>query len=506
MYQLYRERPWLVICMIIANIALSAWCIYLDPVINFDGVIYLAVAELFLQGKYALAFDYYSWPFYSMFIAATAKLLMLDTETAAYVFNTLMATSLTLAFVCLVAELSNNNKRIILIAVAIVLLFPSISKYRSFVIRDFGYLSCYLWSLYFILRYCVSWKKSHFAGWLIFAGLSSLFRFEGIVFILIAPYFLFLFGGTGIQHRKKLLVGLSLAIVSLASVLLFWYLNDKYTDSVEFAKQSGKDISGLFDLFAANIQHRLGDQELSVVNTVGLVFSSVWDVVYELLRRMAVFYLLLAVYGYFKGDVLKGELLRKIWATFLFANLAILIGFSLTNNFIVSRYTMASALTLLLLVPATLYQTLSYLKSASLAKRAGATLVAALLLVVSIEGLDVRTKKRHIQDVGVWVKENIPEDAKIYSNDKLVIYYADRDVATNLDHLYSLDIMTRFIKTNEIITLDYVIIVGQKKNHWEDVMRQTLSYKFGHPLKEFYSEKGRFAFVFKVDKKAPKTP
>ena len=83
MYQLYRDRPWFVFCIVVASIVLSAWCIYADPVINNDGVTYLAIADLFIKGNWLEAFDAYSWPFYSLFIAITAKLLFVDVGTAA---------------------------------------------------------------------------------------------------------------------------------------------------------------------------------------------------------------------------------------------------------------------------------------------------------------------------------------------------------------------------------------------------------------------------------------
>ncbi len=105
MYKLSRERPFLVLAIVAANILLSFWCIYNDPVINNDGVIYLALAKYFQQGAWHAAFDFYSWPYYSIFIAGTAKLLFIDVETAAYLLNAVLATSLTLAFVSIVSEL-----------------------------------------------------------------------------------------------------------------------------------------------------------------------------------------------------------------------------------------------------------------------------------------------------------------------------------------------------------------------------------------------------------------
>ncbi|MEM7358463.1 MAG: hypothetical protein AAF431_05175 [Pseudomonadota bacterium] len=499
MYQLYRDRPLLVLSMIFANILLSAWCLYLDPVINFDGVTYLSVAQLLLDGKTAAAMEYYSWPFYSIFIAAVAKLFALDVEMAAHVLNTLLATSLTLAFVCIVADLSNNNRRIILIAMVVILLFPSITKYRSFIIRDFGYLSCYLWSLFFIFRFCATANKKHLIGWLVFAALSSLFRFEGIVFVLIAPYFLFLFGNTNFPHRKKILTALS-AVISIASIaLLFWYVNDKYMDSVEAAQIAGRDIQGLSDLFLANIQQRLGEQPLSLMAILGLSFSSTGEVSYELLRRMAVFYAIFAVVAYMRAYVFREPLPRKIWFIYLVANLLMLIGFSIFNNFLVSRYTMASALTLLILAPFTIDRLISLLGDVNFKAKLATWFMLAVLILVSIEGLDVRTKKNYIKEAGQWVAENLPSDAHIYSNDKLVIYYAGRDSQTLMDRLYSLDLFNLFFETNEIKTFDYLVLIGEQDEIYSDTMRQTLAYKYGFPIKTFYADEGRYAFIYTTD-------
>ncbi|NND01001.1 MAG: hypothetical protein HKN85_12535 [Gammaproteobacteria bacterium] len=484
--------------MIIANIGLTLWCLYLDPVINFDGVIYITIAQLFMDGEIASAFDYYSWPFYSLFIAATAKLLFIDLESAALVLNTLLATSLTLAFVCIVAELSRNNRRIIIIAMALILFFPSISKYRSFVIRDFGYLSCYLWSLYFIFRYCTTLKKSHLIGWLVFAGLSSLFRFEGIVFMLIAPYFLILFGATTMPNRKTIMATLSVAIITISVALLFWYINDKYMDSVENALLAGKDIQNLGDLFFANIQERLGDRELNPLSFLGLLAANTGDVAYELIRRMAVLYFIFVIYAYMKGLALRDVLLRRIWLIYVVANLLMLVGFSLSNNFIVSRYTMASALTLLILAPFAINHFIDSTRSAGISTKIAAGFAVLVLGLVSAEGLDVRTDKVFIKSAGLWMKENIPEDATIYSNNKLAVYYADRGVEANLDQLYNLDLLELFMNTGQIYSYDYVVLIGNRGHYFEDLMRQTLWYKFGKPDNIIYGKDGDYAFIFSI--------
>ena len=97
------------------------------------------------------------------------------------------------------------------------------------------------------------------------------------------------------------------------------------------------------------------------------------------------------------------------------------------------------------------------------------------------------------------MKENLPQDARIYSNNKLAVYYADRGVEANLDILYSLDILNLFIKTNEIRTYDYIAIVANTNNYQENLARQTLGYHFGKPLKVFSGENSNNLFVFSTE-------
>ncbi len=501
MYQLYRDRPLLVLCLILANIALSFWCLKFDPIINNDGITYLAIAQMMLDGSWNEAFGYYSWPYYSFFIAAIAKLFFLDIESAAYLLNTLFVTSLTLAFVCIVGELSNNNRRIILIAMLVILLFPSITKYRSFIIRDFGYLSCYLWSLYFIFRFCNTLNKSHLIGWLVFAALSCLFRFEGIAFLLIAPYFLFLFTARRVPHRRTILSVLSIAIAAISVSLIIWYVNDKYASMIEMAQASGKNVNNVTDLFLENLKTKLGGQELTAISYTGVIIANVGDVAYELIRRMAVFYFLFALYAYLKNHVFKTMLMKRIWLVYVITNFMVLVGFSLYNNFLVSRYTMATALTLLILSPFVIDQLIRAFKNTSMVKRVASIIAIGMLSLASLEGLDVRTKKTHIKTAGQWIANELPSDAKIYSNDRLIAYYAEPDVAANLNETYNNLQLRTYLDSGHIKTYDYIAHSVSPKSKLEDIYRQTLAYNFGRPINIIEgNEEKRAVYIFKVDR------
>lgn len=500
MYQLYRDRPFLLLCMILANIALSLWCLNVDPVINNDGVTYLNLAQMMLDGQWSRAFEVYSWPYYAAFIAATAKITFLGVENAAFLLNTVLATSLTLAFVCIVGELSNNNRRVILIAMLVILFFPSITKYRSFIIRDFGYLSCYLWSLYFIFRFCNSLDKRYLVGWLFFAALSCLFRFEGIAFLLVAPYFLVLFTATKIPHRRLVMIALSATLVVVSAGLAIWYITDKYAGLIEIARASGKDVHNVFDLFLLNTQNKLGGGQLTTFSYIGIIFSDLGTVAYELIRRMSVFYFFFALYAYIKNIGFKNKLIKRVWLVYVLSNVCLLVAYSLYNNFLVSRYTMASALTLLLLSPFVIDRMLNGFKSFNFAKRGIAAFVILLLTVTSVEGLDVRTKKSHIKEAGLWLKQHLPDDSRIYSNDPLIIYYAGRGHNERLNDAYTTLQLESHINSKHLHSFDYVALSIKPNDYHEDLARQTLGYNYGEPERIINGVGERRVFIFKIRK------
>ena len=163
-----------------------------------------------------------------------------------------------------------------LIALIVVVLFPSITKYRALIIRDFGYLALYLWSLYFLLLFCKQPKKQYLIGWIILAATSCLFRFEGIAFLIVAPYFLVLFIGQDLQHRRAILLGSAVGLFAAAVGLLSWYVQSKYSASIIEAGRAGLEVSSLKDLFYYNLSHRYGDEVLTPLRLIHGVSWNHW--------------------------------------------------------------------------------------------------------------------------------------------------------------------------------------------------------------------------------------
>lgn len=161
---------------------------------------------------------------------------------------------------------------------------------------------------------------------------------------------------------------------------------------------------------------------------------------------------------------------------------------------------MATALTLLIFAPFTIDYILSSFEKSNLIKKLGFSTLLILLVLVSLEGLDVRTNKRHVKEAGAWVAKNLLYYSRVYSNDKIAMYYARPNADDNLNYLYSSDTMKKYIDTKEHQRFDYFILVGED-DYLEDLMRQNLWYRFGEPVKMFKGEGMKFAFIYKLNRR-----
>ena len=484
MPQLFRSQPTIIFCIVMMNIILSLWCIYADPIINNDAVTYLAVAQKLVDGQWAETFKYYSWPFYSILIAVTAKSFFIEVTNAAYLLNTFFGILISLAFVSIVKDLSKGNTAIVLISLVIILFFPSINKYRSFIIRDFGYLACYLWSFYFIVRFCSTQNKKYLFHWFICAALSCLFRFEGIIFLFIVPYFLFLFTATKFPNRRKIIFSLSVAILILFAAIGFWYLNNKYDAVISIANVMGDEVSGLLDLFFSNINQNFEGEKLTFFTYVKIFASNTFDVFYQLLRRMSIIYFFLAIYAYLVKLSLQDPLLKRMWLIYIATNLIILISFSFYNHFLVSRYTLATSLTLLLITPFAIQNLINKSLNARGPIKAATLLVGLLLIIEAIDKLNIENKKEYIRTSGDWLSQNTLDNVKLYSNNRLIIHYADKGPDSNLDDMYSYNMLIRNLDFMKLQDYEYVVYATISSFKLDTLAQQRLSEEYGDLIKE----------------------
>lgn len=491
-----RHQYRFILAIIIANVLLSALSVNLNTTINNDGITYLAMSELFLSGDWETARSYYSWPFYPLLIAGVSKLLSIDVTLAAHSLNTLMATSLTLAFVAIVDELSEGSQRTLIIAALIVLFFPSITKYRAYIIRDFGYLSFYLWSLFFVLRFCRTKTKTDLIGWFCTALASCVFRFEGIILMFVVPYFFFVFFGFKHKHNKTILASITIATLTIIGAIAYVYLQEKYDATVRMAQLAGRDIDNIFDLFIHNVQNQSEQHINSASNLIGPVFHNIINVFDDLIRRMAGIYFVICVAALVTGVALKNGLRRRIWLVFVLVNLGVLLAFSLINNMTVNRYTLATCLTLLPLAPIAIDHWLNNIDRYSSIKKGLIYAAIVLAILVSTKNLDVRSDKDHLATAGSWINRNLDLQATFFSNTRKVIYYADLGPKTNFAERYTNARMQEHLSSGQINAFDFIALAHNPEENEEVFFHHQLNEFFGAPIKILTGDRNRSVMIY----------
>ena len=205
----------------LASIVLSAWCLFLDNVINSDGVVYLRTAELLSNGDWQTALSSYKWAFYSFLIAGVQLITGLSFEYSANALNAALTALAVAVFLSLVGELGADRK-ILIAAVVVVLLFPGLNRYRAFIIRDAGYIAFYLLALLLFIKDLKQPRPALRLGWLASIFVATLFRIEGFIFLVALPLVRQWQLSTGAAARAALLAGSVGAALLMFGALAWW--------------------------------------------------------------------------------------------------------------------------------------------------------------------------------------------------------------------------------------------------------------------------------------------
>ena len=205
---------------IAASILISIWSVFADPVINQDGVHYLLAAGDFTRGDFAAGLSLFKWPAYALLIALISKVTPLGVEASAHLLNALFFASLVGAFLVTVRQLGGTRTTLICAAL-VLLLFPSLNKFRPFIIRDAGYLSFYMWSLVFLLQHAQTRDSKSLIFGLALLGVAGLFRVEAFALAAMIPLMLFGIRAQSTWHKRAYwLAGATLTgVVSIGLVL-----------------------------------------------------------------------------------------------------------------------------------------------------------------------------------------------------------------------------------------------------------------------------------------------
>ncbi|MGH1539211.1 MAG: hypothetical protein ACRBHB_02205 [Arenicella sp.] len=465
-----RKNRLIIILTAIASYLLSAWAVHVDPVVNMDAILYLSAAEEFSQGSAANAMVIYRWPFYPALISGLQILTGSSTVAAAHTLNAILTIFCVTAFLSCVHALG-GSRRTMIIAALVILLFPSINKYRPFIIRDIGFLACYLWAIYFYIKTIIQQKLLPLVmASLVMLG-AILFRLEAIATLIIMPCYLFY-----LRSQTKLWRAVWFLLIVGASVCLFAGL------TVWLFGESAVDIQhgGSYLTFFANSVNHAAENLWFKINIIGtkvltplsadfapliLIIAVLLMTAYEPLRRLTFIHAFFAWYAIKRDFVLDEPDLRKAAYALCLIQIGLIAIFAAINMYLVSRHTLALVLTILLASPFGIE--IFYLRwrhKDPSSPRWLFPLFAAFILAIGVHKLfDLKTDKLSVIDSGQWINENIAADQRVYSNNALLLHYAKRKPAHfNLE--YSWQEADYFMQTGSIFDFHYVIFDISKNN------------------------------------------
>lgn len=410
------------------SLTLSAWGAFAQFIPNPDAMFYLRAAELFADGRWHEAAEVYRWPFYSLIIGVVVALTGAPALISAQIVNALLDMATALAFVQLVAKLAGDDRRIAFWAAFFILLHPRLIQLRPVIIRDHGFLTFFVLALYLLV---LDLRSPH---WLLKLGTAlaivaaGLFRLEAALLLLLVPAF-YLFDRFS-SAAGKITVVLGVLFISLLLVpgYTLWNFMGSY---------SSTSIAALLDVWSTQIEglfrstQALIDQfqkllppgrNVGGLAYMGAVVAITTDIV---LRALTVPIAVLAILAFVPHRLLPG-FASSFVGWFAWWQLPLLLTFMAFALFLDWRYAMAFAL--LAGIPAVF--TLEKAAGDALAqgKLAKVLFGAAMLAIVIpfVLAFPRPSKLSYLRDAAYWIRDNVPAQARVITNDARIAYYSGR--------------------------------------------------------------------------------
>lgn len=429
--ELYKTDKWLLFVAIIISLLLSVWANIADNVVNNDGIEYLKSARAMLDGDWAAAVQTYKWPFYSAIIAFTSAVSGLSLTISAYVVNAISYVWLVLAFISLV-RLLGGGRSTLWFAALIILAFPAINKFRPYLIRDPAFLALFLSACYAFFLYIKTGLTRYNIIAIACFMVGALFRLEGLIYLFVSQGYLL--GRHFFAYDQRWLRVIALMVLSLLLLVFVSWWRFSPTEGLGYASvftQPVQFIEAAWQQAFEEINFRLAVIEDHILvgyshsySGVVLFWSAASIVMLKLIHSLYYLYFILVYIAWRKGLLFPEKRLYRPWRFLILIALFILFGFVLAEWFLADRYPITVALLLLLAVPFLLASWYDNIRAGHSHRMFW--LVLALVVLSGIKSLDLSTKKHYLKVAADWMQQNLPDDASVYTNNRILEHYFGR--------------------------------------------------------------------------------
>lgn len=485
------------------SILLAAWMQHIQHGwINPDSILYFEQAKLFAHGKWAAGAKVFEWPLYGLLIAFTHLLSSLSIHASAQLLNMLFFGIATASFIKIIHL--TGGKNITLLIGALIL---SSSQYivgdaLEMLLRDVGFWGFFLASLVFFIKYHQTYRFSDALLWQFFAIIATLFRIEGIMYLIGLPLTLLWTTGQTLHTRTRhylsanilnifILLGAIVITITFKSITMdtFGRVNELFNINIY------TELVKLFHERAEVMANQVLGQYLDGFAAQGLLLTFLYVVTAKAVSATGFINTTLAVFAIKNRNKL---LLNKASFTVL-ASVATIATINasliITKVFVLSsRYIVPLAFTLMVFASIFLAHLIKQ-NSSRKEKVFIAALVFIMLLGLVKNILPKKDGYNYLQDSISWLKENNLNSKKTFFNEARLRHYAGERFTKVLPGTKPFDIHNLY-KNGDIYEYPLLVIQSSKKKPYsENYVKENLpEYK---EVKRFFSRKNKkFVIVY----------
>ncbi len=415
--------------IVAASVVLSIWLMLIDPVINWDAILYLRTAEAYLQEGLLTSFTLFDRPFLSILIGLLHRVSGLSLLHSGLLLSTVFYAILSTAFVSIV-RLLGGDRRVQIIAAVIILSHPLLAQGRDSIMRDPPYWAFSLLAFHALLLYLQHPVFKYQLRWFAFIALATMFRFEGLFFVLLAPLAVFIAS----QQPDRLRIAIRLlalpagVIVCLAMAVLLIqtpllpnaHLFSDINGYIDKLRAFPQDFTALSAATGDALLVFTAKDDAGIATLAGLAAI----LFINLFRAVMWPYVLVLLWGQKnKLNKLIAHPSRSLLNSHLVIGLVYLGLFTLTNRLMLERYCHIFTIFVALYLP-------FIINAAWDPQRKPLLKYLAIFLLVGMS-IDVvgnfNYKKMFIKDAAIWVATHTPADASVASNSNYIGYFSGRE-------------------------------------------------------------------------------
>jgi len=437
---------------VLVNLLFSYLMLLYNQPVNVDGILYIHAAQAYLKDGLQGAAQIYAWPFYPVLMAKISTLFHLSLLNTGYILNGFF-TSILIIFFILALNTFENSPTVLLWGAAVILLFPALNHDRYNIVRDIGYYAFFMASLWGYIKFLQT-EKFIYALFFIFAIiLASLFRIEGIIFLILIPVITLV-----VKYDFKLI--LINIILSIAGIFLLRHHLTFGRIPELIAYINPHQLFAFFQPHVCNLKNYLGINGQDDA-CVFLLSGLAGILIVSFLTTYGIFSSLLLAYGIKTRLLPENKSAMQSLIIYIVINIIILAVFLLHQLFMNWRYVFPVVLISLLFLPGILVRL----------NKLWIGVIYLLCNTASSFG-QFGPSNSYIVDAGQWVAHNTPPNTKIYASDITAAFYAERTEA------------------NTINKADYIIIIN-KIHSPSQIPFNT------QPVVSFHNKRGDTAYIFK---------